>query len=97
MNSLRTKITLLTVCVVIIALVIVTLLSVLFIRNNERLESNQLLLLLCETGERNLDYYFDSVEKSVKKVASFVEEDMDGLEDEQLAAHTTARASCRTR
>ena len=87
MNSLRTKITLLTVCVVIIALVIVTLLSVLFIRNNERLESNQLLLLLCETGERNLDYYFDSVEKSVKKVASFVEEDMDGLEDEQLAAH----------
>ena len=87
MNSLRTKITLLTVCVVIIALVTVTLLSVLFIRNNERLESNQLLLLLCETGERNLDYYFDSVEKSVKKVASFVEEDLDGLEVEQLAAH----------
>ncbi|MBR0367195.1 MAG: diguanylate cyclase [Clostridia bacterium] len=87
MNSLRTKITLLTVCVVIIALVTVTFLSVLFIRNNERLESNQLLLLLCETGERNLDYYFDSVERSVKKVASFVEEDLDGLEDEQLSAH----------
>ena len=41
--------------VVVIALTIVTLSSVLFIRNNERRESEQLLLLLCETGERNLD------------------------------------------
>ena len=87
MHSLRTRITLLTVCVVVIALTVVTLFSVLFIRKNERLESNQLLLLLCETGERNLDYYFNSVQKSVEKVARFVEDDLDGLEDDQLQRH----------
>ena len=54
MHSLRTRIIFLTVCVIVIALTIVTLLSVLFIRNNERLESDQLLLLLCETGVRDL-------------------------------------------
>lgn len=87
MRSLRTRITLLTVCVVIIVLVIVTLSSVLFIRNNEHRDSEQLLLLLCETGERNLDYYFDSVQRSVGKVAAFVEEDLDGLETGQLEHH----------
>ena len=87
MRSLRTRITLLTVYVVIIVLVIITLSSVLFIRNNEHRDSEQLLLLLCETGERNLDYYFDSVQRSVGKVAAFVEEDLDGLETGQLEHH----------
>ena len=87
MHSLRTRITLLTVCVIVIAVTTVTLLSVLFITRNEHREADQLLLLLCETGERNLNYYFDSVQKSVGRVASFVEADLDGLEDEQLQAH----------
>ena len=87
MHSLRTRIIFLTVCVIVIALTIVTLLSVLFIRNNERLESDQLLLLLCETGERNPDYYFNSVQKSVEKVSSFVESDLKGVEPAQLAKH----------
>ena len=87
MRSLRTKISLLTLTITVIAVVVVTLTSVLFIRNTERRKSDQLLLLLCETGERNLDYYFNSVEKSVKKMSSFVEKDLDGLEDEQLEAH----------
>ena len=87
MHSLRTKITLLTVCVIVIAVCVVTLLSVLFIRNNEHHQSDQLLLLLCETGERNLDYYFNSVQRSVDKVSSFAEKDLEGLEADQLARH----------
>ena len=87
MRSIRTRMTLLTVCMVVITVTSMALLSVFFIRNTEKQKSNQLLLLLCETGERNLDYYFNSVQKSVSKVASFVESDMDGLEDEQLAHH----------
>ena len=87
MRSLRTRITLMTVCVVILALVIITVLSMVFIRKTEHNKSDQLLLLLCETGERNLDYYFNSVQKSVRKIASFVEADLDGLEDEKLARH----------
>ncbi len=87
MRSLRTKITMMTVCVIIIAVILVTALSVFFIRRNEQREADQLLLLLCETGEKNLDYYFNSVQKSVRKVASFVEADLEGLEDEQLQRH----------
>lgn len=87
MHSLRTRMTLLTVFVIVIAIAIVSLVSVVFIRSNESLESNQLLLLLCETGERNLDYYFDSVQKSVGKVASYAEDDLEGLETDQLERH----------
>ncbi len=79
--------TLLTVLVVSVALIIVTVSSVLFIQSNERREAEQLLLLLCETGERNLDYYFNSVQKSVEKVATFVEDDMEGVDDAQLESH----------
>ena len=88
MHSLRSKITMLTVCVTLFAVAVTTLLGVLFIQNSEHDRSDQLLLLLCETGERNLDYYFNSVERSVKKVAAYVEKDMDGLETEKFQAHT---------
>ena len=85
---MRTKVVLLTVWISVIAVFVVTLLSVLFIRNTERRESDHLLLLMCETGEKNLDYYFTSVEKSVKKVSSYAEKDLEGLETEQLLRHT---------
>ena len=87
MRSIRTKMTLVTLCVIIIVVISMALLSVVSIRSNEQQRSDQLLLLLCETGERNLDYYFDSVQKSVRKVAAFVEADLDGLEDEKLERH----------
>ena len=88
MHSLRTKIVMMAVIMIVAVVLVVTVTSVLFIRNTEHRKSDQLLLLLCETGERNLDYYFTSVEKSVKKMASYTEKDLDGLEDEKLAAHT---------
>lgn len=87
MHSLRTKIAMLTVLVTVLAVTLVTVTSVIFIRNTESRKSDQLLLLLCETGERNLDYYFSSVEKSVRKVAMFAEKDLTGLEDAQLEGH----------
>lgn len=87
MRSLRTRITVTVLGVIFVALLVATLLSALFIRRTERRKSNQLLLLLCETGERSLDYYFDSVQNSVIKVASFVEEDLSGISDEQLEQH----------
>ena len=76
-----------TVCVILVALTVVMFSSVIFIRKTEHRKSDQLLLLLCETGERNLEYYFNSVQKSVRKVASFVETDLDGVDDERLARH----------
>ena len=94
MHSLRTRMTLLTVCVIIIIVTSMALLSVVFIRGTEHQKSDQLLLLLCETGERNLDYYFNSVQKSVRKVAAFVEADLDGLDDERLARHMERVGKC---
>ena len=87
MRSFRTKLTILTVCVVIFAVGIVSATSVLFIRNNEHRKSDQLLLLLCETGEKNLDFYFNSVQKSVERVASFAEADIEGTSDKELERH----------
>jgi low affinity Fe/Cu permease len=88
MFSLRSKITMLTVWITVIAVAAMTLLSVIFIRNTESQKSQQLLLLLCETGERNLDYYFKSVEKSVRKVASYAEKELDSLDDAELEEHS---------
>ena len=76
-----------TVAIVVMVVAVITMLTVIFIRNTEHRKSDQLLLLLCETGERNLDYYFTSVEKSVRKVATFAEKDLEGLEDEKLTLH----------
>ena len=87
MRSLRTKMTWLTVFAIVVAVTSVTVLGVLFIRRTEHRKSDQLLLLLCETGERNLDYYFNSVQKSVRKLATHVEADLDGVESGQLARH----------
>ena len=87
MRSLRTKLTLLALCVNLIIVMSMAFLSVVFIRNNEQQKSNQLLLLMCEAGEKNLDYYFNSVQKSVRKVAAFVEADLTGLEDGLLERH----------
>ena len=87
MRSLRTKITIMTLLVVIFAVTLVTTSSVFFIRKTEHQKSDQLLLLLCDTGEKNLEYYFGSVQRSVERVAAFVEADLDGIDDEQLARH----------
>ena len=87
MNSIRTKTTLLTVCVLVVAIVIVTALGVVAIRNIGNSSSRQLLLLLCESGQKDLDSYFESVEQSVEMVSAYVTSDLDGLKDEQLAGH----------
>lgn len=87
MRSLRTRITIMTLFVVVFAVTVVTAMSVFFIRKAERKKSDQLLLLLCDTGERNLEYYFGSVQRSVEKVAAFVEADLDGIDDEHLSRH----------
>ena len=85
MRSIRTRLTVMMLCVIIVSLAIVTLLSAVFIRRTGIHKSNQLLTMLCETGERSLDYYFNSVQNSVLKVASYSDENMEGIDDEHLA------------
>ena len=87
MYSIRTKITLLTVCAIVTAMSISTVFGVFSIKNFGDSSSKQILRLLCETGEKNLDAYFGSVEQSVEMVAAFAEADLTGLEPEQLQSH----------
>ena len=87
MRSLRTRITVTMLCVILMALVVVTLLSAIFIRRTESDKTDTLLLMLCETGERSLDYYFDSVQNSVINVTTYAENDLEGIDDEQLEKH----------
>jgi diguanylate cyclase (GGDEF)-like protein len=74
-------------CVIFVALLFTTLLSAIFIRKTESRKTDQLLLMLCKNGEQSLDYYFDSVQNSVERVAAFVEEDLEGTSEEQLRNH----------
>lgn len=88
MHSIRTKIILLTLCAIVVAMTIATLLGVLAVKNTGSSSSEDILRLLCETGEKNLDSYFESVEKAVRIVSGFVEDDLNGLSDEdQLKDH----------
>ena len=64
-----------------------TLESVAAVKQIGESDSNQLLSLLCETGQKNLDSYFQSVEQSVEIVSSFVESDIGGLEPDELQRH----------
>ena len=90
MNSIRTKMTLLTVCAIIVSLLIATLLGISAIRRIGIAQSDQTLTLLCEAGQKNLNSYFESVEQSVEMVSAYLEKDleeMDGLDEEQLRVH----------
>lgn len=84
MTSIRTKTTLLTICEIVITITVATLLGITAIRNIGNKSSDQMLRLLCESGEKNLDYYFESVEQSVEMVSAYVESDLARLTAKQL-------------
>ena len=87
MHSIKTKITAMTVCAIVLTMAIATAFGVRAIRDIGNYSAEQTLLLLCETGQKDLDYYFQNVESSVKTVAAFVQSDLDGVDDEALQAH----------
>ena len=86
-NSIRAKTALLTVTALIIAVAIATMLGVTAIRSIGSSSADRTLLLLCETGEQNLDAMFRSVEQSVEMVATLIEEDLNSLTPKRLSAH----------
>ena len=88
MSSIRTKATLFTMWEVIIAVATVTLLAVFFINGFGNSTSDQILSLLCETGEKNIDGYFESVEQSVKTVSGYASSDLEKTDLNELGDHT---------
>ena len=84
MRSIRTKYTLLTVCAIIVALIIATVIGVVSIKNLGNKDAEQMLSLVCTTGAKELDYYFEDVEGSVKTVSSLVQNSLEDASLDQL-------------
>lgn len=76
MHSIQTKMTLLTVCTIVVTVIVAAVVGVLAVKDIGTENSEQLLVSLCETGEKNLDSYLESVEQSVEIVASYVDGDL---------------------
>lgn len=86
-KSNRTSLILAVIGVITLAVLASTLFGVIAIRNIGNRSADNMLLHLCESGEKNLDAYFNSVERSVEMVSAYAEADLNGLDDEALLAH----------
>ena len=87
MHSIQTKTTLLTVWAIIATMIVATIIGVFAVNDIGKSSSEQILQLLCETGEKNLDSYFKSVEQSVEMVSTYVKADLETTELGDLGAH----------
>ena len=87
MHSIRTKITAATTGAIILTMIIATILGVAAISNIGMSSAEQMLRLLCESGQKNLDSYLEDVEQEVETISVYVESDLTGISDEELQAH----------
>ena len=87
MHSIQTKTMLLTVCAIVVTMITATIISVFAVKDIGDSSSEQMLLLLCQTGEKNLDSYFKSVEQSVDMIATLVSDDIEETELDRLDDH----------
>lgn len=87
MHSIRAKITAMTIGAIVITMIIAAAFGIIAIRNLGMSDSEQMLQLLCEAGQKNLDDYFENLEENVHAVSSYVETDLDGISDEALQRH----------
>ncbi|WP_049962717.1 ATP-binding protein [Ruminococcus sp. HUN007] len=87
LRSIKSKVTGLTLCGIILSVMTSSMLGIAAIKRTGDEYAARSLSLLCETGEKNLDHYFNSVEQSVTSVQAYVEEDLTSLDDTELEAH----------
>ena len=87
MHSIRTKITAVATGAIIVTMVIAAALGVAAIRNIGTNSAKQILLLLCEAGQKNLNSYLRDVQQEARTIDTFVESDLDGLSDDRLQSH----------
>ena len=73
--------------IVVLTMAAATIFGVTAIRDIGTRSAERRLELLCETGQKNLNHYFDSVEQSVEMVSAYVQSDLKGIDDNELQAH----------
>ena len=82
LRSLHSKVTLLTVIPLMVALLITSVIGTVLLRNFGHEHAKQTLALLCQTGKNNLNYYFKSVEQSVDIVSKLMDDELDTILDD---------------
>ena len=87
MRSIQSKYTLLTITGILVAIIVATIISAISVRNIGIDSAQQNLQLLCEAGEKSLDYYFESVEQSVETVSTYIKSDLLTVSDSDLDKH----------
>ena len=87
MHSIRTKLTAVSISAIIITTIIITTFAIVGFRSIGISSAEQMILLLCEAGQKNLDSYLSDVEQEVNTISAYVEADLDGIEDANLAHH----------
>lgn len=87
MKNIGMRITAVMVTAIIITMGVATFLGVLAIRSIGRSDSDQMLLLLAESGRNELDDYFESVEQAVEIEAAYAESDLEYRGLEGLSDH----------
>ena len=87
MKSIRSRITFLIVIAIILSTCITMLIGINDVTKLGQSSSEQALKLLCESGEKNLDYYFESVSQSVDLVAAYAESDLEAVDEKDLKEH----------
>ena len=87
MRSIQSKYTLLTITGILVAIIVATIISAISVRNIGIDSAQQNLQLLCEAGEKSLDYYFESVEQSVETVSTYIKSDLLTVSDNDLDKH----------
>ena len=92
MNSMRTKVTLLAVCAMIVSVGIIAFVGAVSVRNLSDRDADRTLYLMCKTGRMDLEAYFNSVEHSVKTVSTLVQGSLVDVSDENLARHVEQAA-----
>ena len=87
MKSIRSRISFILIAAVVISTVVTMLLGINDVVKLGHSSAEQALKLLCESGEKNLDYYFDSVNQSVDMVAAYAEADLEAGGEADLSGH----------
>ena len=87
MKNSRFKITAVMVLAIIVTMGVAIFLGVLAIRSIGRSDSDQMLMLLGETGRNELNDYFESVEQSVEIEAAYAEADLANRGIGKLSEH----------
>ena len=86
MRSIRTKIALLSISSVIVAILITAIISCVYVANFGHSSVDQSLALRCETGKNNINYYLKSVEQSVNTVSNLINQELDTIDESDYAA-----------